>query len=265
MAFKIKDRDRLLAAENPVFMSTSDRAWFFIEHHRAAIFWGLGLFLLVSFLLGGLVWHNYSQNQQAMALQHEATSLYLDRPLDEPDTSQQNLERAITLFQQILEQFPASPSAELAQYFLGNARVEQQQYPEAIQAYQFFIQNHRDNPILLGLVYQRLGSAYMLNNEKDNALEAFSKVLNMAGAINKDQVLFELAKLEETSNSPETALSYYKRLVDEFPFSPYAGEAALQVKALEPKPDSPSPTSEHTPPGNDPEQASETTQPGKNE
>ena len=67
-------------------------------------------------------------------------------------------------------------------------------------------------------------------------MEAFTTVLDLPDAANKDQVLFELAKLEEAGNSTAQALVYYKRILEQYPFSPYAGEAALQVKALEPQP-----------------------------
>ena len=236
MSFKIKDPDRHLAMENPVFMSKTERAWLFAEQHRSAIIVGTLLFCLIAALLGGLFWYQHDQNRQAMTLQHEAATLYLDRPLDDLKQSKQNIEKAITLFQQILEQYPTSPSAELAQYFLGNARMEQQDYAAAISAYQTYIQNHQKNPILLGLVYQRLGSAYLLNKDRAKAVEAFTTVLDLPDAANKDQVLFELAKLEEAGNSTAQALVYYKRILEQYPFSPYAGEAALQVKALEPQP-----------------------------
>ncbi len=234
MSFKIKDPDRRLATESPVFMSKTERAWLFAEQHRSSIIVGTVVLCLVAVLLGGLFWYQHEQDRQAMTLQHTAAALYLDRPLDDLDQSKQNLKKAITLFQQILEQYPTSPSAELAQYFLGNAYVEQQDYPAAISIYQSYIQNHQGNPILLGLFYQRLGSALLLNKDREKAIEAFTTVLDLPGAANRDQVLFELAKIEEAEHSKDAALSYYKRLLEQHPFSPYAGEAALQVKGLEP-------------------------------
>lgn len=236
MSFKIKDPDRRLALENPIFMSKTERAWLFAEEHRSAIIGGTLALCLIAAGLGGLFWYQHDQNRQAMTLQLEAAALYLDRPLDDLEQSKQNLDKAITLFQQVLQQYPSSPSTDLAQYFIGNARVEQQDYPAAISTYQTYIQNHQPNPILLGLVYQRLGSAYLLNKDRSKAMEAFTTVLDMPGAANKDQVLFELAKMELAENSNDQALSYYKRLLEHYDFSPYAGEAALQVKALEPQP-----------------------------
>jgi len=236
MSFKLKDPDRRSAMGNPEFMTKNEKAWLFAEQHRSALIVGIVLLCLVTGTLGGLLWYQNDQTRQAMTHQHEAAGLYLDRPLDDLEQSKQNLEKAIVLFEQVLQQYPTSPSAELAQYFLGNARVEQQDYATAISTYQTYTQNHQDNPILLGLVYQRLGSAYLLNKDRAKAIEAFTTVLDMADAANKDQVLFELAKMEEAQNSNDQALSYYKRLVQEYPRSPYAGEATLQVKALEPEP-----------------------------
>lgn len=244
MSFKLKDHDRRTALGNPEFMSKSEKAWLFAEQYRSAIIGGTLLLCLVAVLLGGLFWYQYDQTSQAMTLQHEAAALYLDRPLDDIEKSKQNLEKAIVLFEEVLHQYPSSSSAELAQYFLGNARVEQQDYAEAISTYKTYIQNHQGNPVLLGLVYQRLGSAYLLNKDRTKATEAFTTVLDVSGALNKDQVLFELAKMEEAQDSNDIALSYYKRLLQEYSSSPFAGEAALQVKALEPGPAPPEADSE---------------------
>ena len=241
MSFKIKDPDRHLALENPVFMTKTERAWLFAEQHRGGIIAGMVLLVLVGILLGGVFWYQHNENLQALTLQHAATTMYLDRPLDDVALSAQNLEKAVALFQEVIQKYPSSPSAELAQYFLGNARVEQRDYSTAINTYNTFIQKHQSNPMLTGLVYQRLGAAHLLNQDRAKAIDAFTTVLGMPEAINQDQVLFELAKLEEAEEATDRALTYYKRLVDQFPHSPYAGEAALQVKALNPQPSAAAP------------------------
>jgi tetratricopeptide (TPR) repeat protein len=92
-----------------------------------------------------------------------------------------------------------------------------------------------NNPALIGLVQQRLGYAYLIKGDRDQAVKAFSAVLDMPGALNKDQVLFELAKLEESQSRPEGALAHYQELMKTFPTSPFTSEAAVRVKALETK------------------------------
>jgi tetratricopeptide (TPR) repeat protein len=100
--------------------------------------------------------------------------------------------------------------------------------------------------MMLGLVYQRLGYAYLLQGARDQATSSFSAVLDIPGALNKDQVLFELGKLEETLSRPEGALARYQELMKAYPNSPFASEAAVRIKALEVKKTAPEPVA----PGN---------------
>ena len=60
-------------------------------------------------------------------------------------------------------------------------------------------------------------------------------VATLPGTLNKDQVLFELGRLEEAVSRPEGALAHYQDLVKIFPNSPFAGEATVRMKALEAK------------------------------
>jgi tetratricopeptide (TPR) repeat protein len=86
--------------------------------------------------------------------------------------------------------------------------------------------------ILLSLIYQRLGYAYLLKGDAEQARKAFSFVLEMPEALNKDQVLFELGKIEESQSRPEGALARYQDLMKAYPNSPFTGEAAVRTKVL---------------------------------
>ena len=147
----------------------------------------------------------------------------------------ENVSRAGELYQQILDEYPRTPSAKLALYFLGNALADQGDLKGAIEAYEKFVTQYDGHDVLVGLVYQRLGYAHLLNGDREKAVQAFSVVLNVPGALNKDQVLFEFAKLEEADGATEKAFSHYKNLLEQFPTSPFTSEASLRVKALAPE------------------------------
>ncbi len=117
--------------------------------------------------------------------------------------------------------------------------MEQNDLKGAIETYQQFIDQYPDEEILLGMVYQRLGYAHLLSGNQDGTYAAFSKVLDLPYAINKDQVLYEFAKLEEANEKTQKALTHYKLLMDHYPSSPFVNEASLRVKILEPGEESP--------------------------
>jgi len=233
MTFKIRDPNRALALENQGLLSRSERMWLFAEQHRNSVATGILLFCIVATGIGGIFWMENQHEQEALALEHQAGTLYFDRSLDEPEKAKANLEKAITIYQQILEKFPHTSSAELAWYFLGNARIEQENYSGAIEAYESYLSSFQNNPILQSLVMQRLGSTHIITGNRKKGLEIYNQILTLPEALNEDQVLFEMAKLEESDNNSNQALTYYKQLQDQHPVSPYLSEAALRIRVLE--------------------------------
>ncbi len=239
MSYKLRHISKQAGIENPLFLSRSERAWLFAERHRRALITGTVVAVLVMILLGVLLWVQHQHEQEALALEHRAAQAYLDRSLDDGDTAKEKLAEAVTLYQQIIEEFPRTTSARSAWYFIGNALAEQDDHAGAIDAYQHFIDQAGNPPTLLGLVYQRLGASYLANGEREKGSHAYTQVLQIPQTLNKDQVIFELAKLEEYEKRQDEALARYKQLVDEYPNSPYASEATLRIKILEPAPKEP--------------------------
>lgn len=189
---------------------------------------------LAAMILGTLVWFQQSRDQEALGLEYQAAQAYLDRSLEDAEATKTRLQQAVTVYRQLIEDYPQSPNARLAWYFIGNALVEQREYAGAIDAYHNYIKQTGTHPALLGLVYQRLGAAYVADGNREKGIEAYNQGLQVPEALNNDQMLFELAKLEEFDDRTNEALALYKRLSDEYPRSPYASEAKMRVKILEP-------------------------------
>ena len=189
---------------------------------------------LAAIILGTLVWSQQSRDQEALGLEYQAAQAYLDRSLEDAEATKQRLQQAVTVYRQIIADYPQSPNAHLAWYFIGNALAEQRDYAGAVDAYHNFIKQTETHPALLGLVYQRLGAAYVADGNREKGIEAYNQGLQVPEALNNDQMLFELAKLEEFDDRPNEALALYQRLLDEYPRSPYANEAKIRVKILEP-------------------------------
>ncbi len=208
---------------------------FLVQEHRAKVLVGLAALLAVAVAIGGAVWYSHRQADEALELNRQAMLLYIDRPADKQAQADENLKKAIGLFQQVVEQHPRAPVTPMVLYHLGNALVQANNLAGAIGVYQQYIANHGSNKVLLGLVYQRLGFVHLLNGDREQAVKAFSAILDVPGALNKDQAIFELGKLEESQSRPEGALARYQDLAKSYPASPFASEAAVRIKALEVK------------------------------
>ncbi len=216
-------------------LSRKDHFLFFIERHRKAVLGGLFFIILVAAAGGIVMWLEHRQTQEAWLLEGQAQAHYLDRSLDDPEQSKESVSKATGLYKKILKDYPRTVPAQSALYLLGNSLMEQEDYNGAIEAYQQFLEEYGRNSLLQGLVRQRLGYAYLLSGDREKAFQEFSDILLAPNVYNKDQVLFELAKLEEADGATEKALVRYKDLLEQFPASPYASEASLRVQVLSPE------------------------------
>lgn len=183
----------------------------------------------------GVFWYDAQNAGKAQELEREATMHLLARAATDPQKAAANLKEAIALYKRILDEYPRTPTAPLAQFSLGNAYLQSNDLASAIEAYSRFISTYGSHVSLLGLVQQKLGYAYLLKGDLDQAAKAYSTILDIPGAMNRDYALFELARLEENRSRPDEALKHYQNLTKTFPNSPLTSEAAMRVKVIEAK------------------------------
>ncbi len=235
MSYRIKVPSKSEPVSEPRLLSGMERLLLTMQEYRRAVLAGVGVLLAAVAIVAGVLWYDHRTAEAALDLYREATRHYLTRPADKPEQADANLKEAIKKFRQVVEQYPRTPSAPLALYHLGNALVQANEIDAAIETYKRYVLLYGSHSVLLGLVQQRLGYAYLLKGDRDQAAKAFSTVLQLPSALNKDNALFELGKLEEAQSRPEGALSHYQQLIKEYPNSPFASEAAVRIKVLEAK------------------------------
>jgi len=144
---------------------------------------------------------------------------------NDPQKADHVLKEAIARYRQIVDQYPRTPTAPLALYHLGNTLVQANELGAAIEAYQRFLALYSSNPSMAGLVQQRLAYVYLLKGDRDQAVKALTGILETPGTLNRDQALFELARLEESQSRPEGALAH----------SPFTSEATIRTKIMDVK------------------------------
>ena len=243
-------------------ISGLERFWLKVEEHRKAVLGGVLFIVLALLAVGAVIYYDRLQDENAMDLHRQATKLYLDRPVGQSAKADENLKGAIAMYHQLVERYPRSEAARLALYELGNALVQANDAGGAIEVYKRALTIYDARSPLPGLVHQRLAFAYLLNGEREQATKHLQAVIELPTALNKDQALFELGKLEEAQSRPEGALARYQDILKGYPSSPFAAEAEIRVKALGGKIEA-SPLV--SPPGTEsvPSPAEKTTQPGQ--
>ena len=247
MSYRIKVPAKVDPLDEAHLLTGVERFLLVLQEQRRAVLVGLGVLLVAAAVVAGVIWYDYQATLKARELDQEATLHYVYRPVDDPKKSHEQLAQAINLYKQVVDQYPRSPVAPLALFHLGNAQVLANEVDAGIETYKRFMLLHGSNTSLLGLVQQRMAYAYLVKGDRDQAVKAFTGILEIPGALNKDHVLFELAKLEESQSRPEGALAHYQDLMKNYPNSPFTSEAAVRVKVLEVKKSPESPAAAATP------------------
>jgi tetratricopeptide (TPR) repeat protein len=257
MTYRIKVPAKTLPVDEAHLLSGLEHALLRLQDYRRPLLVGLGVFFLAGAVVGGVLWFDRQAVQKALELEREAMLHLRTAPANDPQKAEASLKQAIAKFQQVVEQYPRTPTAPLALFQAGNALVQANNLGGAIEAYQRFLALYGSIPGFAGLVQQRLAYAYLLKGDREQAVKAFASILEMPGALNRDQALFELARLEESQSRPEGALAHYQELIKTYPNSPFASEATIRTRILDVKktPDPaaiPSPAPQ-TPPPTSPE------------
>lgn len=235
MSYHIKVSAKTLPVDEAHMLSSLDHTLHQLQNYRRPLLVGLGVVLLAAAVVGGVFYVDRQSSQKAQELEREAMRFLTDPAVNDPQKVDQALKEAIARYRQVVDQYPRTPTAPLALYHLGNTLVQANDVNAAIEAYQRYLAFYGSNPSMVGLVQQRLAYAYLLKGERDQAVKALTAILETPGTLNRDQALFELARLEESQSRPEGALAHYQELIKTYPNSPFTSEATIRTKVMDVK------------------------------
>ncbi len=235
MSYHIKVSAKTLPVDEAHMLSSLDHTLHQLQNYRRPLLVGLGVVLLAAAVVGGVFYVDRQSSQKAQELEREAMRFLTDPAVNDPQKVDQALKEAIARYRQVVDQYPRTPTAPLALYHLGNTLVQANDVNAAIEAYQRYMAFYGSNPSMVGLVQQRLAYAYLLKGERDQAVKALTAILETPGTLNRDQALFELARLEESQSRPEGALAHYQELIKTYPNSPFTSEATIRTKVMDVK------------------------------
>jgi predicted negative regulator of RcsB-dependent stress response len=135
-------------------------------------------------------------------------------------------------FQQVVQSYGRSDQADMARLYLARIALSRGQVDDARSTLVELSQKHGNDLIgrlaTLDLIDLRLASGQVA--EVAGELEAM--VVAQDGGLPRDLALYKLGEVYVTSGEPERARSYFERLVEEFPESPYVMNARLKLNEL---------------------------------
>lgn len=248
MSYRIKVPAKTLPVDEAHLLSGLEHQLHRLQQYRRPLLVGFAVLFLAAGIVGGVFWMDRQAAKKAEELEREATRFLMFRSTGDPKNADNLLKQAIAKYREVIDQYPRSPSAPLALFHLGNAQVLSNDLPAAIETYQRFLVLYGSNPSLTSLAQQRLAYTYLLKGDRDQAAKVFTEIVHSPMALNKDQALFELARLEESQSRPEGALAHYQELLKTYPNSPYASEATIRTKVMDVKKQMESPGTQQTAP-----------------
>ena len=235
MSYRIKVPAKVLPVDEAHMLSWLDHTLHRMQDYRRPLLVGLGVLVLAAVVVGAVFYVDRQAAQKAQDLEREAMRALSVPSANDPQKSDRALKEAIAKYRQIVDQYPRTSSAPLALYHLGNTLVQANDLSGAIEAYQRFLVLYSSNPSMAGLVQQRLAYVFLLKGDRDQAVKALTAILQTPGTLNRDQALFELARLEESQSRPEGALAHYQELIKTYPNSPFTSEATIRTKIMDVK------------------------------
>ncbi len=145
----------------------------------------------------------------------------------------EKFKQAVGEFDGVVRRYGSTDAGRRARYYAALCRLELGEAAEAEKALAEMATGDKSKlePALARLA---LADAYRRSGKVDQAIDAYKQMADDATlAVPRDHVLMALSHtLEEARRLPEAGAAY-RRLVDEFPSSPYAPEARQRAEYLE--------------------------------
>ncbi|OGX39751.1 MAG: hypothetical protein A3C53_05255 [Omnitrophica WOR_2 bacterium RIFCSPHIGHO2_02_FULL_68_15] len=177
------------------------------------------------------------------------------RPIQQVPLAVPALDKAAEIFEQIVTQAPYSEYGDKAQFKLGQTHRKLGQYGEALKAFEKLVQEYKTSPLLEEARYNTAFCAKALSlkpaydqESTDQAIVWFEEFIDshpgselLADAEqslqqlrgHKAESLFTIAEFYAKQKKWTSAALYYRRIVDHYADTPWAGQAVARLTELE--------------------------------
>jgi tetratricopeptide (TPR) repeat protein len=233
MAQKLKITKKMLK-EPDEFISLSQRAFFFIDHHLKQIAIGGSIVLVLGvaiFLF--YMWKNKQQDDAnrrfalAVGAYQKTSSLF--REAGSADNDKETLEK----FDEVAAKFPGTSSGRLALLYVGNIHLKSGDYEKAIKAYESFLEREGKEKMYRAFALEGLGYAYEGKKDFEKALAAYQKVTAMGEGFDRTSAYFSMGRCNEKLGKNKEALENYRTYLKLSPKSQMANAALRKISILE--------------------------------
>ena len=238
---KTKERHHLKENE---FVTTVANLTEWYRDNQGKFVAGVVAVVAVVVVVSGYFWWQHRNQEQAGSLLGVAMTIY-QAPVVPPSsvpgaqqtpgsypTEKARYEAALAAFQQVADTYPSSTAGLAARYHSAETLLSLGRASEAEKAYQTVI-DRGGSTVYGAMAHLGLATAMLASGQNDQAIKALEDLsAQRDGIVPVDGVLMQLASAYQKLGKNAEARTTYKRVVDEFPDSPYAQDARQQMALI---------------------------------
>jgi predicted negative regulator of RcsB-dependent stress response len=227
------------------FATAMGRSVEYAESHWRTIAMAVGgVVLLVLLLLGvrAFLSHRATASNEALAQAMKVYQAPIDAAAPKPqdpkspsfrdEASRQA--RAKELFTQVRDDHGSTDAADVAGVYLADLAAAEGQLDRARELWQDFLDDHKGH-MLAGPVRLNLYALDRKQGKGEPVLLELRGMVDQADApLPQDVVLHELGVTLEQLGRGQEAIQHYRKILDEYPQSPYRSSAQQRLSALDP-------------------------------
>jgi TolA-binding protein len=241
----MKSKDRHKLKENEFARSVA-RARTVVETRSRDITRLVVAAVVIVAVVGGYSWWRKSRSERAGAALAQGLAIYeapvvppappkpgSPIPVQDPGTyrtEQAKLEAALPRLLDAANRYPSADAGIAARYYAAAALAGLGRYGEAEQRYQEVI-DRAGSKIYGRTARLGLAEAQVAQGKYDNAINLYREMsANTNAQLPADGVLMALGRACARAGRKDEAVRAFTRVVDEFPQSPYAGDAKRELE-----------------------------------
>lgn len=192
------------------FISLSQRAYLFLAHHLKFIATGGILVLIIGF--GIFVFLKWENKKETEANQKFGLAERIYQMVNSPyrEGSPADYKNALDKFNDVIIEFPRTPSGRLSLLYKGNIHLKLGEYDEAIKAYETFLDKAGKERLFRLFALEGLGYAYEGKKDYEKALQAYQKIIGLDANSQFANAYLSVGRCYEKLGKNKEALENYK-------------------------------------------------------
>jgi len=210
-----------------------------VEHRSTLTIAGIAVAVVLAAVIGG--WYYLTAQDEKASLELSQAVRTMEAPLRpagapaQPDmlsytSGKERTEAAKKLFQEIVDKYPHTRTADMAHYFLGVTAANLSDNTAAERNFKDVISS--GNREVAAVAKFALASVYGQSNRTKDAIALYQELINKpTTSVSKVTSQLQLAEVYQTSNQPLEAKRIYEQVKKENPGNE-AGQVATQKLAL---------------------------------